>query len=498
MLKYNQLGRAKFNQLEKVKFNNKIPRKAQLYHKLAGALLVVYDQNNKQLGVLENADEPTLEQEVNSMDLLHFYLPYNDPKREFIVNENIIEVVKSRYVIRDIAKVRKSGRLELEVLCEATWYDLQKQEPMTVFSWENATPEEMMADMLQGTGWGVGKVEINTRRDLKLPDAYTNRLKALKELPKVFNGELKFNTDTQTVDFLESIGKDSGAAFVYSKNMKEVEYIYSTRNLVTKLYLYGKDGMTIEDAHPEGLPYLENYEYTNKKVVLVAKDERFTNPYHLYERGQYALSILSKPVGSYLIKLADLSILTGLSHEEFSLGDNVRVYDKDLEINDKKRIMRWKYNLKRPWETEVELETPQPTLSELLTGIQEGAGFLSEDAVTSDDMLNLSIFNYLLNSRADDGFSFWTNNGWEIDPVNGFSGNASFKAVGEEGLNKEMSQEVFPSHREEYTISFRAATDDIILGPSGKVGVYIQIKYEDGTEDEPVFIPLIDAGGRMK
>src|SRR5699024_463990 len=118
--------------------------------------------------------------------------------------------------------------------------------------------------------------------------------------------------------------------------------------------------------------------------------------------------VLSKPTGSYRIKLADLSRLTGLSHEKFYLGFNIWVYDEELDLNERKRIMRWKYNAKKPWETEVILENLQPTLSSLLTGIQEGDSFLhSEDAVQRDDMLNLSVFNYLLNSRADDGFSYW-------------------------------------------------------------------------------------------
>lgn len=493
MLKYNTLTRGKYNQLNRLKYNSRLPRIRQLYNRLAGAKLVVYNQEGKRLGVLDKADEPILDQEVNSIDELNFIMPLHDPKTNYIENENIVEVLDNRYIIRDVNKIRTKGKLELEVYCEATWYDLQYAEPMEVWRWENATPEEMLADMLHGTDWSVGRVEIKKERNLELKEGLTNRLKGIKELPKVFNGELKFNTNNNSVDFLEPIGNDSGAAIVYRKNMNEIEFNYSTRNLVTKLYLYGKNGMTMEDAHPEGLPYIENYQYTKKKKVLITSDERFTNPYHLYDRGLYALNVLSKPTGSYLIKLSDLSNLTGLSHEQFFLGDNVKVYDKELGINEKKRIMKWKYNIKRPWDTEVELERPQPTLSDLLTGIQEGTGFLqSEDAVTNDDMLNLNVFNYLLNSRADDGFSYWTNNGWEIDPINGYSGNASFKAVGQAGVNKELSQEVFPSHREEYSISFRASTENIVLGPNGKIGIYITVKYEDGTEDEPVFIPLVE------
>ncbi|MED4126304.1 phage tail protein [Halalkalibacterium halodurans] len=490
MIKYNQLGRVRFNQLGRIRFNqDQLRQMPPLFNKLAGAKLVVYDQENRRLGVLENAIEPLLEQEINGVDELTFSIPFNDPKRNYIQAENIVEVVDSHYYIREVSKRRGSNGLEMAVYCEATWYDLQNSEPMEVWEWENATPQEIMADMLAGTEWNVGIVAMNRERNLQLEEGLTNRLEGLRELADVFNGELRFNSRNHTVDLLEPIGRDSGAAFVYRKNMTEVEADYSTSNLITKLYLYGKDGMTIEDAHPEGLPYIENYQFTKKKKVLITSDERFTNPYHLYDRGEYALNILSRPAGSYVLSLSDLSTLTEMSHEEFFLGDNVRVWDKELEINDKQRIMKWRYNIKRPWESEVELETTQPTISDLLTGVQDGTGFLrSEDTVTSDQMMNLSVFNLLLNSRADDGFNYWSNTGWQLDSLNGFSGNASFKATGTSG-SKVLSQKIYPSHRENYAISFRGATENFQLNNNGRVGVEVVIKYTDGTKDRQ-FIPL--------
>lgn len=492
MIKYNQLG-IKYNQLGRVKYNSNFKKRELLYSQLAGARPVVYTQDGERLGVLENADDIFLDQEVDGVDLLTFSLPFTDSKKDYLENENIVQIVNRKYIIRRVVKSRSGNDLFIDVSCEATWYDLQKAEPMEVWEWENATPEEMLTDMLKGTDWKVGRVEITDKRNLSLKEGLTNRLKGINELPKVFNGELNFNTDTNEVDFLEPIGKDSGAAIVYRKNMDEIEAEYNTEELTTKLYLYGKDGMTIEDAHPDGLPYIENYEYTDKVLVLITSDERFTNPYHLYDQGVNALKVLSRPIGSYVIKMSDLSNQTGLEHEQFDLGDTVWVYDTELGINERKRIMKWKYNVKHPEDTEVELESKQPTLSDLLTGVQEGDGFLqSEDAIERDEMLNLSVFNYLLNSRAEDGFSYWQNTGWEIDPINGYSGSSSFKAVGELGVKKEMAQVVYPSHREEYSISFRASTKDIKLGKNGRVGVYVKVKYEDGTEDKPKFIPLIE------
>jgi len=488
------LNRAMFNLLGTSVYNSRLEVvKTQPYNRLARALPVVFDQEGKRLGVLENADEPILEQEIGSIDILTFEIPFNDSKAEYIENENIIELADSRYIIRRVTKKRAGNDLSMEVYCEATWYDLQQAEPMKIWEWINATPEEILQDMLADTDWYTGVIEITSTRNLSLEQGMVNRLKGVKELPGLFDGELLFNTNNNTVDFVEPVGIESGASLVYRKNMDEIEHEYSTESITTKLYLYGAENMTIKDAHPDGLDYIEDYGFTNKKRVTIMKDERFSNPYNLYDKGVNALKALSKPTGSYLIKMSDLSMMTGLSHEEFFLGNSVWVFDKELEINKRNRIMKWKYNVKRPWDTEVELESKRPTLSDLLSGIQKGSGFLqSEDSVSKDEMLNLNVFNYLLNSRADDGFSYWQNTGWEIDPINGYSGNSSFKATADPGTIKELTQAIYPSHRDSYAISFRANTNNIGVGSGGRIGVQIKVKYKDGTEDEPVFVSLIN------
>ena len=490
MNKYNRLGVVRYNQLGRIKYNSRGARYEPLFNRLAQARPVILDQNRRRLAVLENADNIILEQEVNGIDQVTFTLPWKDEKRKYLVNENLVQLVNSFYIIRRVT-VKRSGLspAEVEVYAEALWYDLQFAEPVSVARWESATPEQIIRDLLDGTEWRVGKVTITRERTLELEEGITNRLKGLSELPDLFGGELKFNTDTMTVDFTEPVGRKSGAAIVYSKNLEDVEAIYDTEELVTKLYLYGKNNMTIEDAN-DGVPYLTDFSFTDKVRVRVIKDERFTNPYHLKEKGEDALKVLARPRSSYVLKAADLSALSGMSHEEFFLGDEVMVYDEELGINVRTRIMSWKYNVAQPWETELQLESKQPSLSDLLTGVQEGAGFLtSEDAVERDEMLNLHVFNYLMNSRADDGFNYWSNDGWELDPGNGYSGNSSFRATAEPGVKKSLRQTVYPSHRDSYALSMRVSTENLRVG-SGRVGVYVKFKYEDGTEADPIWIPL--------
>lgn len=491
MNKYNQLGSVRYNQLGRIKYNSRGVREVKpLFNRLAQARPVILDQNRRRLAVLENADNIILEQEINGIDQVTFTLPWKDEKRKYLVNENLVQLVNSIYIIRRVS-VKRSGLspAEIEVYAEALWYDLQFAEPLEHARWESATPEVIMKDILDGTGWRVGKVTITRERTLELEAGFTNRLKALYELPSLFGGELHFNTDTMTVDFTEPVGRKSGAAIAYSKNLEEVEAIYDTEELVTKLYLYGKNNMSIADAN-DGVPYLTDFSFTDKVRVRVTKDERFTNPYHLKERGEEALKVLARPRSSYVLRAADLSALSGMSHEEFFLGDEVLVYDKELGINVRTRIVSWKYNVIQPWNTELQLESKQPSLSDLLTGIQEGAEFLySEDAVERDEMLNLHVFNYLMNSRGDDGFNCWSNDGWELDVENGYSGNASFRATAQPGVKKSLRQTIYPAHRDSYSLSLRVATENLRVG-NGRVGVYVKFKYQDGTEEEPIWIPL--------
>ena len=96
-------------------------------------------------------------------------------------------------------------------------------------------------------------------------------------------------------------------------------------------------------------------------------------------------------------------------------------------------------------------------------------------------MKDMVPFNHLRNSRADDGFAYWENSGFEIDTEHGVSGTATFKAAGVLGMTKSMAQTVYPSSRKSYTFSAEIASENLQRGETGQVGVEIVIEYEDGS-----------------
>lgn len=459
------------------------------YRRLPYAKPVILDRYGRKLAVLENAYDIVLEQEINGVDVLTFNLPRQDEKMQYVEAENLVLLADVRYVIRKVTEKKESSRQTVEVYCEAEWYNIRYADPLEVLSWSNATATAVMSDILKGTGWAVGDVELTHARSLSVSQQ-TNRLDALYQVTEVWGGELEFDTVNRLVHLRKEISRRPGVLFAYRKNIKGIERIVDTTELITRLYAYGKNGITFAEING-GKPYVEDYRYTTIVRAAVFTDERFTNPYHLKERAEEILATVSKPKISYIVQAADLSGLSGYKHESFKLGDYVLVYDEEMGLKFETRIVKWQYYVDQPWKTQLELSNKVSTLADLIDSLQTTAQALQlADTVDRSELLEMMIFNYLLNSRAENGFAYWVNNGWEIDSTRGYSGTSSFKARGQLGASKTLSQTVQPAHRDTYTLSFRIDIGEILRGANAKIGVAVKFTYDDGSQEEQ-YVSLI-------
>ena len=301
------------------------------------------------------------------------------------------------------------------------------------------------------------------------------------------SGELQ--SPNRLVHLLTFGGNDSGALFAYRKNLKSIERVVDTRSLVTRLYAYGKDGMTFASIN-NGIEYVEDFTYTSEVRISTLDCSNFTNPYQMLEYTQMRLAQYAQPRVSYVLSAMDLSALTGYEHEAWALGDIVTVDDKDLNLSVKTRVVRRQYNLQEPWKTVLELSTTLRELGDSSAQWDKAADVLaSTDVIDRQEVKDLVPFNHLRNSRADSGMNYWTNSGFEVDAENGVSGTASFKAEGVLGMTKSLTQTVYPASRRSYTFSAQIASEDLQKGPSGQVGIEVTFEYEDGST-ETRFIDL--------
>ena len=338
-----------------------------------------------------------------------------------------------------------------------------------------------MAYALQGTEWEVGTVNVSTKRTWTSTE--DNALSILRHVQNIHGGDLIFDNANKLVNLLTFSGTDSGALFCYRKNMKSIQRVIDTTSLITRLYAVGADGMTFASIN-DGKSYVEDLTYTSEIRIKTLDCSNFTNPYQMLEFANMRLADYAKPRISYVLKAMDLTVLTGYEHEAWNLGDTVMVVDEDLDLSIKTRIVRREYNLQEPWNTVLELSTTLRELGDstaqwdVAADMLEGANYID-----NQQLQNFVPFNHLKNSRADSGFSYWTNSGFEVDSENGVTGTASFKCSGSFNAAKYMEQTVTPSNRDSYTFSAQIATEDLKLGSNGQVGVEIVIEYEDGSTE---------------
>ncbi|SCY88591.1 phage tail spike protein [Alkaliphilus peptidifermentans] len=465
------------------------------------------DTGLEYIGELMNAYDIIVEEEINGEDLLTFKVPINDPKRRELGAEPvelIAEISDRRYIIREAIDERSDdGKLYTTFKAEALFYELRDFK-IPKLELEDATAFQAITEILKASvpasGWTLGLCEIpNTRkRDIKIE--WKSVLMALREVLNIWGGELVFNSITKEVSFYQIYGADNGVRFYYNKNLKRIVRTVDTYELITRLYPQGKGNLDIKTVN-EGIEYLEDLtwvnalELRNKIRVGHWKDEGYIYPSDLKEAAQLILEDISRPRIGYVVTVQDLSLLSGHEHESFNMGDYVYTVDNELLSSEiKSRIIRRQYNVREPWKTVVELAQSKRLLSDALRkAVDDKMEYLqTADLLDATDARQMTVFNYLLNSRAEQGINAdWQQIGTGFTIANeGHSGEWSFKVDGNFGKTNRLIQRVYGvSHRNSYTISAAVGTEGQVVrgGTQGLepfVGLKVVITYTDGTKEE--------------
>lgn len=475
------------------------------------------------LGVLHNAYEIIIEEEVKGEDLLTFKVPINDMKRKEIGDEPVemVAVLGNRYyTIKEVYDRRDdTGKPFTEFISESRWTELRDwfvDGLEVTYSTARNALEQMVAHIFRESGdpafnWTIGHVFTNdSTLESKLRSVsadWKDVLSVIRDIEETWGGELMFDTENRVIHLLGKIGGDSGVNFYYEKNLKNIERQVDTYDLITRIYPTGEGELDITTVN-DGVPYLENREWVDKlglrrKVIPYKwKDKRYTVPLNLKEDGRNMLDEMAKPKVSYTTEIRDLSELTGHEHESFNLGDVITAVDNDLfgeEIVN--RVMRRKQDVRTPEKTVVELSQPKKTLADVRSRAIDDQieDMAASDPLSKSDAQQMTVFNNLLNSRADDGFSYWVHeaNGTEFELANaGFSGAWSWKVVPDYGVDAQMTQTVEGvSHRSTYTVSASVAHEgDITRGSSDDafIGIKVLVYYEGEAEPEVHYLGVPD------
>lgn len=293
--------------------------------------------NTKQtLHLLTRVKDYYTEAELEKAEkLLHFTFHKMESAFADIKPENYILTATDRYTIKEVNAVDKDY---YEVFAKLDT-DALKATLKRSFITEEQTIGEVLTTALSGTGWAYELHDLPTkRRTMREEDAtpYEIILKAME----LYGFECWFNTLTNSVHVYQTLGGNRGAYVYTDLNLSKFELQADTYDFRTRLYAYGKDGLTFASING-GKEYIDNNTYSSKTIEMVWKDERYTVAENLLADATAKLERLAKPRKTYALEVIALTKLNPIYNIlDFQLGDTVSIIDKDNSLRDTQRIMK--------------------------------------------------------------------------------------------------------------------------------------------------------------
>ena len=141
---------------------------------------------------------------------------------------------------------------------------------------EAVTCNSMANEILSETSWKVGTIDPEiefkqavlstseddkTKRTLEINDS--NALDCIIQIAEAFNAVLMWDTNNKTVSFkdLKNIGKNKGLKLNYGQLLKSIKRSRTTDELVTRMYAFGSEDLTIAGVNPTGQMYIEDFSF---------------------------------------------------------------------------------------------------------------------------------------------------------------------------------------------------------------------------------------------
>lgn len=300
--------------------------------------LHVYDRmttnfDNNGLAVLEKVYDYRIYERLNGEYTLSFSMPQNDPKMQYVKEENYIKAKGQLFIIRRITETRgENNTLLAFVECEHIFFELLDK---FIENWETSydNAQFILDRLLFETRFTGTAISVPGSKSFSI----TQRT-AVSGINSILDRwECEIKRDNFNIELKPQIGVVRPVEFKYTKNLRSITRIVDSVGIITKLYVYGQDGLTIPPLESQ---YIGNYPVPKEGSVTFGQ---VTTMVTLQEQGQAYLERVEKPKASYEVGIVELKQLAGYDYEqeEFEIGDTITVIDEDLGINMTARVVEY-------------------------------------------------------------------------------------------------------------------------------------------------------------
>lgn len=272
-------------------------------------------------------DDYSITEVSTGLDRLEFSVSINDPLYQYICEESQIYETTSRQTF--LVKSIDGGQKRADIMAEL---DLDDWRQVIYPSYYNNTSSiGTTLSAVIPDGWTLVDETASTQRRGVTMDGPTPLGIAL-QCETTYGCAIRFDNNLKTATILyPSQNEDSGIRFTGAANMRGApEFRGKSTAFVTRLYPIGKAGLTIAAVN-NGVPYVENHNYSDKVICDVWVDERYEDAQSLMEDAQAMVDESANPRRTWIIDVADLyridpSMWPGMKLELFQVGTVVDDY----------------------------------------------------------------------------------------------------------------------------------------------------------------------------
>lgn len=320
--------------------------------------------------------------------VMQFDISTHHPHYKKIAEEAVVEYDKTLYLIKQINERTASGTATVN--CEID-LDGLKSKIYPEFNVDSDTFDHIAYEILSGTGWKIINPELVTnRRTMELKDVTPLDILDHCTNSTMFNIVYEFDNIKRTITIIKpALEPSSDIYFTDELNLTNVAYKASSTSLATRLYAYGKDGLTIAEVN-EGKEYVDNTDYCDKTVCAVWRDERYTKPQSLKDAAIEKLRVLSQPERSYTCKIIDLAkINSDYDFLEIGLYKMVTLIDREHKTKTLNQIVEYKEYPNAPENNEATLSTVSAKITTKLTTLNRLVNEINVENIIDRQKINI-------------------------------------------------------------------------------------------------------------
>ncbi|WP_434310358.1 phage tail spike protein [Hominifimenecus sp. rT4P-3] len=332
-----------------------------------------------------NTDDFCIRHVYSGLDELDFTISVHDEHYPDIYEEAVVEY-EQPYLVKAIDR----GGDDVSVKCQLDLDEL-KADMHIGYTNGNATVYDTISGVLPA-GWAVVDRAYFTFKRTVESEAATP-LEIIQACADIYSVTFQFRPKTRQIEIIDPKSYEPKGAFATQElNLQEINYKGKSSGFATRLYAYGKDGLTFASIN-DGKPYVDDHTYSDKVISAYWSDDQYETKESLLEEAKSRLKQLAIPERSYECSVVDLAATNPelYKFQDFNLFEVVTLIDDKLYASIDHQVVQYE-------EYPAQRERNVVTLSSVAPKIQNSVKQLKETIENPRSEFNSRLQNAIQNA----------------------------------------------------------------------------------------------------